>query len=897
MNRPRLTPDEWSRIQDVFHAALEHEGADRDKFVREQLADRPDLAERVFDLLREDQAGAPLLDHELGEVARRVLDDALPHVEQLGRYRVVRPLGRGGMGVVYLVEREDLGRQDALKVLRDAALSPARRARFLREQRTLASLIHPGIAQLHDADILPDGTPYFVMEFVDGDPIDVHCMRQGLGVIDRVRLFRQVCEAVRFAHGRAVIHRDLKPSNILVTAEGTPKLLDFGIAKDVGDGDDPATRTGMRMMTPAYAAPEQLLGEPVGVFTDVYALGVLLYELLAGGLPFDLRGLTPSQAERRVLETVPAPPSRGTTEEPEPDEPAISTERTSGRRPADADRMSRAEWEDLDVLCATAMHRDVARRYRSVEALIRDLDHFLEREPLDARPDSAAYRMSRFGQRHGRALAATAAALAALAAMSVFYSVRLVDARDRALVEAERTRRIQAFTENLFQGGDDVAGPADTLRVTTLLERGVAEASLLSGDPDTQAQMYLTLGTMFGRVGRFDRADSLIRAAHAIRGEVSSADVAETGAALGRLLVEQGAYAEGEIELREALRRYRSDGRGDELPAALAEVALSTALEGQGSYDEAIATARGAIATLERSAPGSPELSGALAALSTTYFYSGQLDEADSLTLAALDIDRRLHGDGHPTIADGLINLAAAEVQRGRYVEAEAYFRQAVDIFEAYHGSDHPETASAMRMLGNDLIFQGRLGEAEPLLERALAIQERALSPEHPRLANTLSDLAYVRLQAGRYEEAVGLYRRIVGIYETSNGPRHYFVAIGLSNLANALYEGGRLDESGVIFEDVVARFTETRGADHVDTGVARIKLGRVLLGQERHDQAEEHLLAGYDIVSATAAPTVSWLRAARTDLAAVYEATGRPELAERYRGEQAEIDRAASSG
>ena len=891
MNAPRLTREEWGRVQEVFHGAAELESERREAFVREALADRPDLVDRVFDLLRGDAVGAPLLDHDLGDVARRVLDDTLPDVERLGRYRVVRPLGRGGMGVVYLVEREDLGRRDALKVLRDAAISPARRARFLREQRTLAGLIHPGIAQLHDADLLPDGTPYFVMEFVDGEPIVAHCGRRALGVRDRLALFRDVCVAVGFAHGRAVIHRDLKPSNILVTGDGAPKLLDFGISKDLDETDDAATRTGMRMMTPAYAAPEQLLGEPVGVFTDVYALGVLLYELLAGRPPFELAGLTPSQAERVVLDTVPPPPSRSTGSGETPVAPRLAGEQAE-RRPADADRLSRAEWEDLDVLCATAMHRDVGRRYGSVEALIRDVDHFLRREPLEARPDSTAYRLARFSQRHARALSATAVALVILTGTSLYYSVRLVEARDRALVEAERTRRIQAFTENLFQGGDDVAGPADTLRVPTVLERGVSEAGLLSDDTVTQSQMYLTLGTMFGRLGRFDRADSLLRAAHAIRSGLDAGDVAETGVALGGLLVEQGAYAEGEAELREAVEGFRASGRGAEMSGALAETALGRALEGQGSYDEAIGVLRQAIGTLQRIAPGSPEHSASLAALSTTYFYAGRLDEADSLTRAALEIDRRLHGDGHPTIADGLINLAAAEVQRGRYVEAEPYFRDAVGIFEGYHGPDHPETASALRMLGNDLIFQDRLADAEPLLERALAIQERALSPEHPRLANTLSDLAYVRLQAGEYDEAVGLYRRIVGIYETSNGPDHYFVAIGLSNLANALSEGGRLEAAQALFDDAVRRFTATRGADHLDTGVARIKLGRVLLRQDRHTDAEAHLRAGYDIVSAVAAPTVSWLRAARSDLADVYDATGRPDLAERYRMEQAEIDR-----
>lgn len=885
MPEGKLDPTDWALLQDVFHAAVELGEAARGDFVRERLAGRPELIDRAFALLREDMAEVPLLDAGVGVVAHNVLDSAEPVVERLGRYRVLRPLGQGGMGVVYLVERDDLGRQDALKVLRDAALSPARKARFLREQRTLSRLSHPGIAQLHDADVLPDGTPYFVMEYVDGLPLDEYVEEQRLSVRRRLELFRDVCQAVRFAHDRAIIHRDLKPSNILVASDGSAKLLDFGIAKDFDDDSEVAvTRTHQRMMTPAYAAPEQLAGEPVGVFTDVYALGAILYQLLSGRAPFDLGTLSPAQAERAVLEGATVAPS-------------VAVRQVESGGPSDAERLAPSGWTDLDVLCSTAMHREVDRRYASVGALVRDIDRFLRGEPLEARPDSLAYRVGKFTQRHTRAIIGLAAALAVLTGTSFFYALRLADARDQALVEAERARRIQSFTENLFEGGDGVAGPADTLRVVALLDRGVDEARLLSRDPETQAQMFLTLGTMFSRLGAFDRADSLIRSAHGLRADAGVGDLAESAAALGELQVRRGDYEEGESILREAVARYHAEGRAAALPALTAVVALGQALEGQGAYDEAIDIMRGAVADLRRLAPGGPELSGALSAMSTTHFYAGDLDAADSLTLEAMDIDRALHGEGHPTLADGLINLAAAEVQRGRYVEAEPLFRDALQIFEQYHGRNHPETASALRMLGNDLLFQGRLDEAGPLLERALIIQEEALAPDHPRLANTLNDLAYVWLESGRSAEAIDNYRRIVDIYRTANGERHYFVAIGLSNLANALSEAGRLSEAEDVFEDVIARFVESRGDDHLDTGIARIKLGRVLVRQGRFDEAELPLVAGYELVSREAAPTVSWLRAARSDLATVYHETGRPDRALHYEREQAELDAREGEG
>jgi serine/threonine protein kinase len=301
---------------------------------------------------------------------------------------MVRLLGEGGMGVVYLVERTDVGGHAALKLLRDAWLSPARRERFASEQRVLAQLSHPGIAQLHGVGVLPDGTPWFAMEFVEGEPITRYCRDRQRTVAERVRLLRAVAEAVQHAHAHAVIHRDLKPSNVLVTATGAVKLLDFGIAKQLDESGDAGerTQTGLRMLTPAYAAPEQFAGGPVGVRTDVFALGAMLYELLTDKQPFsDSPGSATAQVAARFADLT---------------------------RPSDVVRAGggapgRATWRELDVVVQKAMHPDPDRRYRTVDALIRDLDHYLRSEPLEARPDSLGYRGARFVRRNWQAVTAT----------------------------------------------------------------------------------------------------------------------------------------------------------------------------------------------------------------------------------------------------------------------------------------------------------------------------------------------------------------------------------------------------------------------------------------------------------------------------------------------------------
>ena len=336
----------WARVQELFHAAVELPAAEQRSFLEARSGGDTTLVDEVEALLVEDRTPDSFLDRSLPQVANHLLGGEVPE-GRIGPYLVVRLLGEGGMGVVYLVEREDVGGRSALKLLRDAWVSPSRRARFVAEQRTLAQLEHPGIAQLHDAGTLPDGTPWFAMEYVEGVPITEYCRAHRSGLDERLRLFRAACEAVQHAHRHAVIHRDLKPSNILVKADGTVKLLDFGIAKHLEPtepGNDP-TRTGLRLMTPAYAAPEQYEGRRLGVQTDVYALGVLLFELLSGRLPFDLTGLAPHEAARRVLELEPGRPSLGEG------------------KPVQA---GRAAWADLDVLCLTAMQRDPARRYQSV---------------------------------------------------------------------------------------------------------------------------------------------------------------------------------------------------------------------------------------------------------------------------------------------------------------------------------------------------------------------------------------------------------------------------------------------------------------------------------------------------------------------------------------------------
>jgi serine/threonine-protein kinase len=556
------------------------------------------------------------------------------------------------MGVVYLAVREDLGSHVAIKFLRDAWLSPARRERFAAEQRTLAQLNHPSIARLYDADTLPDGTPWFVMEYVEGLPLTAYCDTHASTIAERLVLFRHVCEAVQHAHAHAIIHRDLKPSNILVTGDGTVKLLDFGIAKQLEGLEADLTRTGLRAMTPAYAAPEQVSAGRLGIHTDVYSLGVVLYELLAGRLPFDLAERTPTEMERMILEE-------------EPERPSVAARRTPAL-PIGSSRVqsaSKAQWADLDVLCLTAMHKDPARRYASVEALIRDVDHYLAGEPLEARPDSIRYRAGKFVRRNWRAVSTATVTVAMIIGLTVFYTVRLANARNVAVAETVRTLRIQRFMLDLFQGNEDEAvGPADSLRVVTLVDRGVQQARSLDVEPAVQAELFETLGSLYRSLGKLGPADSLLRTALARRRALygpSHPSVASSLVALGELRIAQAEYDSAEALMRNALDIARRTLSPSDPIVGKATTALGQALYDKGAYDKAVPVLEEAIRLQTRGDTASPGLATAITDLANTYFYLGKFALSDTLNQRALAIDKQLYGPRHAYVADVLINLGA----------------------------------------------------------------------------------------------------------------------------------------------------------------------------------------------------------------------------------------------
>lgn len=870
MDGPRMDRARWSRVQDLFHQAAGLPEDARRRFLESACTDDAAMMQDVLGMLRADASDSSILAHGVGALADRLLEDPprLP-ATAFGPYRVTRLLGQGGMGVVYLAERGDLQSVAAIKVLRDAWLSPLRHERFALEQRTLAQLNHPSIARLYDAGTLEDGTPWFAMEYVEGESLTGYCAHHALTPHARLSLFRDVCEAVQHAHSRLVIHRDLKPSNILVSADGAVKLLDFGIAKRLDgleDGGADATRTGLRFMTPAYAAPEQFRGAGLGIQTDVYSLGVILYELVAGRPPFDLTAKSSGEIEEIITTRTPAAPST-----------------VAGQR-----GFSRAEWADVDVMCLKAMHKDAARRYATVNALIRDVERFLEGQAIEARPDTLGYRLGKFMRRRRATVVSATLAVAFLAGVSGFYASSLTTSRNAALVEAARAQRIQRFMLDLFEG-DPQAGPADTLRVRTLVDRALLQAGSFAMEPAVQAEVFVTLGGIYQQLGNTARADSLLQLAlerrRALLGD-DHRDVAEVLVAIGELRIAQAQVDDAERMIREGLEMARRHAPPTSPQVIAALSALGRAFQERSALSDAIAVQQEVVALQRQGGAPEVELAASLSALADAEYYAGHYLIADSLNAETLAIYRRHYGDRHPLVSDILVNLGASQHDRGHYTEAEAHYRAAIDITRRFHGEDSHQLAGNLTMLGRTLLYAGRVAEADSLLRRAAVIRERVYGPVHPAVASTVNELAGIALREGRLNEAERLYDRMRSIYERLYEGDHYLTGIAISNLGGVASRRGDLPRAERLMREAVRQFAATQGADHLNTAIARVKLGRVLTRQGRFRAAEAELLAGYERLSAQANPSLLFLQIAREDLAVVYGALSQPELGTRFRTE-----------
>jgi serine/threonine protein kinase/tetratricopeptide (TPR) repeat protein len=916
-----MKTEHWRHIETIFHRAVDLPPSDRAAFVDRECKD-PELRAKLKRMLECDGEDDELMDQAAllrvegdGRTGSNgPLTDPLVG-QQIGPYHIVERLATGGMGVVYRAEfrRPDLTLTVALKLIRHGMGSQRVIERFHNERRALANLNHPNIARLLDGGQTADDLPFLVMEYIDGQPIDAYCDQRRLSIAERIKLFRSVCHAVHFAHQNLVVHRDLKPSNILVTEDGVPKLLDFGIAKmlspDELDTPTERTETIARVLTPDYAAPEQLLGDPVTTAADIYALGVNLYRLLTGCAPYRLTSQRVSDMEQIICEREPVRPSTAVMRCE--DERAGGGETTtiheySIARATTPERLRRRLRGDLDNIVMKALRKEPLRRYPSALTFADDLERYLTGRPVTARKETVFYVGWKFFKRHRLSVTSAAAAFLILAvAMIVIARIAHIAAVERDLarsaqhradaeaaharIEADSATELASLLSNVFVIA--ASGTDDAQRNDALWQLGAEQRRIERQYDDRRhilANLYDALGHVHLGLDRVDEARELMEHAASIRREEfgeRSLEMARSFNSLGELLYALGDYDGAADYFRQALDLHRSLPHGVHTDVALAANNLAVALRQLGRLDEAEALHREALALRrEHSHDHDPDIAESLNNLAGVMVDRARYDEAERLLEEALEIRRHVQGSEHPLVAQTINNLAVVTHSAGHAERAAELYAEAIGLYRLMPEPDGLALGRTLTNYANALRSQNRLPEAEEALREAVDRLEAELGPDHPTLATAYASLAKLNKAQGDPHAAEEPIVEALRIRRQAFPDSHPIIATTLTTYGSCLVDDGRPAEAEPLLQEAVDIYQQALPGDHWFIARAQVSLGRCLLELERYEEAEPLLLEGHDSLRASRGASAEETIHAVELLCRLYEVWGKPEHAARYR-------------
>jgi serine/threonine protein kinase/tetratricopeptide (TPR) repeat protein len=904
-------PKTWDQVKEILAFALEQDPEVRSDFIRQACGEDAALRAEVESLLLHHARADSLLENFRAANVLSFPQDAMVG-KRIGAYRIVREIGQGGMAVVYLGERDDQNyrKEVAIKMVKPGIGTDQILQRFLNERQTLAALDHSNIVKLLDGGSTEDGLPYLVMEYVQGIPIDQYCDSNQLSIDDRLRLFQDVCSAVQYAHQNLIIHRDLKPGNILITKEGLPRLLDFGIAKLLNPECFQAplvTQTAWRPMTPGYASPEQVRGDAVTSASDVYSLGVLLYEILTGDLPYRVGDSSWREIERLVCEQEPPRPSTRVSADGE------RLKATAETRMAEPKQLVRLLRGDLDWITMKALEKDPARRYATAFEMSADIGRHLADEPVLARPASALYRGRKYVRRHPVGVTVTAGLVLLLAGFAVTQSFQL----RRITRERDRANRITGFMEGMFKVSDPSEARGNSITAREILDKASNNIDTgLAQDPELQAQMMHVMGNVYRGLGLFPRAQSLFQRSADIQRRVLGPENAETLRSLddwGWILNQLGHAVEAEKLQRETVATRRRVFGEENLDTLKSMSNLAWTLDREGNYAEAehlerkvLEIRRRVVKTDDRDALAT------MNNLAATLGHEGHYAEAERLKRTILDTRQRTIGPEHPDTMTSMNNLAATLQQEGRYVEAEKLQRETLDMQRRILGLEHPDTLRSMNNLANSLVHEGHLAEALQLQQEVLSIKQRVLGPEHqdtlwamrelaatlqaegqysqaeklqrqtleiqrrvlgperPNTLSTMADLAATLNNEGRYSEAEDLQRQTVDAMRRVLGPQHPYTLETIDGLAETLDREGHYDEAEKLARGTLEIQRRVLGPQHPDTAGTTYDLGCILAHSGRSDEAfsvlREAIDHGLDTATDRALATTPDLKSLRRD-------------------------------
>ena len=832
-----MTAERWSRVGDLFAEAVALSPGARSEYLAAACGKDGELRREVDSLIDALPSGEDFLEHPAATLydLRDLADIPSLVGTRAGPYLLLREIGEGGMGTVYEAVRDDdqFRKRVAVKMVKPGRETGLVLRRFRYEREILAGLEHPNIAALYDGGATDDHHPFFAMEFVEGQPIDVYCAERRLPIRERLKLFCSVCSAVQHAHQNLVVHRDLKPSNILVTAGGAVKLLDFGIAKLLGeDGSadrSSLTQAGLHAMTADYASPEQIRGAQISTASDVYSLGVVLYELLAGRRPYRLEGRPADEVVRVVCEIDPPSPS------------AASGEATAGHFAESARKHRAVLAGELDNMVLTALRKEPSARYSSVEQLEGDIRRYLGGLPVIAQRATAWYRAKKFVLRHR----ATAATVALVVPTVIIGVVATVWQARRAESERAKAEEVNTFLGTMLRSVNPSERGRD-VTVAQVLDDAAGWVERLSDRPDLDAELRKTIGTTYLALGLFDKAEPHLKRAlllqHRLHGP-SHARVADAMKDLGDLYEKRGDVAQAERLYQDALAiTRRAPERNDTVTATLLDDL------GRVRQDQ------------------------------------GDMTQAESLLTEALATRRRVLGDRHADVAASLNNLAVVYGQRGQYAAAESLHREALRVIRAARGTDDAEVAQAFSTVAGILSFQGKFVAADSFFLPGLAMRRRLLGPEHPDYAWTVLSYATSLYDRGDYRGAAARTREVLALRGRTLPDEHPIVGGSLLYLGRSLDRLGEFKEAEQVLSECLSIRRKTLPSGHWLIGAAESVLGEHYLLARDYPAAERHLVDGYGALKEARGAAHPRTQEALRSVVKLYEEWGKNAEAEKYR-------------
>lgn len=841
----------WDKVNTIINEALDVDETDlREQLIRKKC-DSADMQKEALELMRSIEESESFWDELLqsnlvlsekltaekksfsgtgGAKLNFGEDNNIP--EKIGPYFIKKTIARGGMGEVYLAERinEDFHKKVALKIIRNEIKSNEQAERFERERMILSSLNHPNIGQLLDGGISDDGRSYFVMEYVDGMPITAYCRQNKCSLQHRLKLFRQLCEAVQYAHSNFIVHRDLKPDNLFVTPQRNIKVLDFGIAKMLNDDVTPShlenTSTGRQIVTYKYAAPEQLTSDPITTATDVYSLGILLFELLTGMHPFRFNNKTFPEIEHTIRKELPQRPSHVQSDSKNHSDP------------------------ELDSILLKALNKNPADRYQSAQHMLDDIIRYQENKPVLAKDGKALYRSAKFLKRHSVPfLSATAIFLSGILFL-FFYTSKITSEREIAQWQAQKAEQATTILIDLFEANQPGQTEAGNFSVQSLLELGETKADNLEAFPELKGTMYSVIGQIYRNIGAFDKADYLLNNAMLIfqnhYGE-THVETINTMDNYGLLLISKGEFDRADSLLTHTLNVRRQHITNNPVALAQSQSYLALANRRKGNLDEAENLYRQSYELRsDHLGDDHPLTLESLSSLAVTLHNKGLYQQAESLYRDLVEKRRRVLGAHHPDYATNLSSLGALLMNIGEYEESESVLKEALKIRSSQLGENHPDVAITLNNLGMLNKDMDKLKESEDFFTKALAIRQETLGNDHVNTAISNFCMADLMLKKNSPDLALTYLQEAREVFKKQLPEDHSFVVRSDLRMGSIYAEMNRTAEADSIMKPAYNKLKTIHGSSSLEMALGSIRYGEYLIKSGRPQLAKEVLINGY---------------------------------------------------